>query len=231
MTGAPMIYLARALMQSVGCAQDMRIKATISELLSRRMTRMNQLKKQIIFLLLISMLGILPSVKAQAGRFDGKPTFAEGADLGYFIWRDGNTWHIRWTTRGKMRQFSGSVVSDGGNLKSLKRIDVETERRVLYPGRAPRIVYGPRGRAHVRGGRAPVVVEHKQDKIEKDGDKRIVFLARTDDDIDGFDFKVDDKVVTLSFVLEIDGRSMPQLIEMGNKNQKAESLPLRVRLK
>lgn len=192
---------------------------------------MNQLKKQIIFLLLISMLGLLPSVKAQAEMFEGKPTFAEGADLGYFIWREGDTWHVRWTTRGKMRQFSGSVVSDGGKLKSLKRIDVESEQRVLYPSRAPRVVYGPRGRAHVRGGRAPVVVERKQDKIEKEGDNRIVFLARTDDDIDGFDFKVDDKVASLSFSLEIDGRQVPQLIETGKRNQKAESLPLRVRLK
>jgi hypothetical protein len=216
---------------SVRRSQDARIRAIISELLSRRMTLMNQLKKQIVFLLLMSMLGILPSVKAQTEMFDGKPTFAEGTDLGYFIWREGDTWHIRWTTKGKMRQFSGAVVSDGGKLKSLKRIDVESERSVLYPGRAPRVVYGPRGRAHVRGGRAPVVVEHKQDKIEKDGDNKIVFLARTNDDIDGFDFKVDDKVVSLSFMLEVDGRQMPQLVEMGNKNQKAESLPLRVRLK
>jgi hypothetical protein len=191
---------------------------------------MYQLKKQIIFLLLISMLGLLPSVMAQAEMFEGKPTFAEGADLGYYIWRDGDTWRIRWTTRGQMRRFSGSVVSEGGELKSLKRIDLESERRVLYPGRAPRVVYGPRGRARVRGGRAPVVVEREQDKIEKDGDNRIVFLARTNDDIDGFDFKVDKKVRLLRFVLEIDGRQVPQWVEMGKNNQKARSLPLIARL-
>ena len=39
------------------------------------------------------------------------------------------------------------LTFEGGKLKSLKRIDVESERRVLYPGRAPQIVYGPRGRA------------------------------------------------------------------------------------
>jgi hypothetical protein len=191
---------------------------------------MHQLKKQIIFLLLISMLGLLPSVMAQAKMFEGKPTFAEGVELGYYVWREGNTWHVRWTTMGQLRRFTGSVVSEGGELKSLKRIDVESERRVLYPGRSPRVVYGPRGRAHVRGGRGPVVVERQQDKIEKDGDHRIVFLARTNDDIDGFDFKVDEKVVALRFVLEIDGRQMPQRVEIGKNNQKAGNLPLMVRL-
>jgi hypothetical protein len=191
---------------------------------------MNQFKKQIFFLLLVSMLVLSPTVSAQSEMFNGKPTFSEGQDLGYFVWKDGNTWHVRWTTRGQMRRFTGSVVAEGGELKSLKRIDVEAERRVLYPGRAPRVVYGPRGRAHVRRGRAPVVVEREQDKIEKDGDNRIVFLARTNDDIDGFDFKVDEKVRTLRFVFEIDGRQMAQWVEVGKNNQKAASIPLIVRL-
>jgi hypothetical protein len=191
---------------------------------------MNQLKRLSIFLLLISLPGLSPSVKAQAVMFEGKPIFAEGADLGYYIWRDGDTWRMRWTTKGQMRRFSGSVVSEGGELKSLKRIDVETERRVLYPGRGPRVVYGPRGRARVGRGRAPVIVERNQDKIEKDGDNRIVFIARTNDDIDGFDFKVDKKVKSLRFVLEIDGQQLPQRVEIGKNNQKAQSLPLVVRL-
>lgn len=192
---------------------------------------MNHLRKPIILLLVVSILGISPCVKAQTAMFDGKPTFAEGTALGYFVWREGDAWHVRWTTKGKMRQFSGTVVSEGGKLKSFKRIDVESERRVLYPGRAPQVVYGPRGRPHVRGGRAPVVIERTQDKIEKDGDHKIVFLARTNDDIDGFDFKVDDKAISLTFVLDIDGMKRPQLVETGKNNQKAESLPLRVRLK
>jgi hypothetical protein len=190
----------------------------------------NRLKKQTILLLLVSMLGLSPSLMAQAERFEGKPAFAEGVDLSYYIWREGDTWHVRWTTRGQMRRFSGSVFAEGGELNSLKRVDVESERRVLYPGRPPRVVYGPRGRAHVRRGRGPVVAERTQDKIEKDGDRRIVFLARTDDDIDGFNFKVDENVRALRFVLEIDGRQSPQWIEMGRNNRKPESLPLLVRL-
>jgi hypothetical protein len=183
-----------------------------------------------LFSLLLSALVLPASALAQADLFDGKPTFAKGGDLSYYIWREGSKWHVRWTTKGKLRRFSGSVLAEGGKLKSLDRVDVETERRVLYPGRAPHVVYGPRGRAHVRGGRAPVVVERKQDKIEKDGDHRIVFVAETNDDIDGFSFTADEKVSALRFVLEIDGRFVPQFVEVGRNNRKAPNLPLVVRL-
>ena len=168
---------------------------------------------------------------AQTEIYDGRPSFSEGVDLGYYVWRDGDTWRVRWTTKGQMRHFSGAVTAEGGELKSLKRIDVESESRVLYPGRSRRVVVGPRGKARVVGGRAPVVATREQDKSEKDGDHRIGFSARTNDDLDGFDFKVDDKVTSLRFVLNIDNRAMPILIELGRNNQKAGTLPLVVRLR
>jgi hypothetical protein len=185
--------------------------------------------------LVVALLFILASAVAQTafgqGKvFDGKPAFAEGAELGYYLWRDGETWKVRWTTMGRLRTFSGSVESVGGKLKSLKRIDVESERKVLYPGRAPAVWVGPRGGVHRQGGRAPVVVEKKQDKIDKDGDYRIIFLARTNNDIDGFDFKVGDGATSLRFVLEIDGQPHPRQVEIGPNNIKAQSLPLMVRL-
>ena len=178
----------------------------------------------------VLLFALSPCVLAQGNKFDGRPVFAEGVDLGYYLWRDGDTWKLRWTTKGNMRTFSGAVDSVGGKLKSLKRIDVESERKVLYPGRAPAVWVGPRGRVHARGGRAPVVVENKQDKIDKDGDYRIVFTARTNNDIDGFDFKLGDGVTSLRFVLDIDGRSMPRLVEIGAGNVKALRLPLIVTL-
>jgi hypothetical protein len=183
-------------------------------------------------LLLLPLLLAAGPARAQAPDvFDGRPAFAEGVELGYYVWREDDTWHVRWTTLGVLRRFTGSVTGDGGDLKSLKRIDVEAERKVIYAGRGPRVVVGPRGRAHVAPGRAPVVVSREQDRIEKEGDNRIVFLARTDDDIDGFDFKVDDKVTALRFVLQIDGRPHPNLVELGRANRKAGSLPLLVRLR
>lgn len=183
------------------------------------------------FLLVLGLAVAAPPLVAQAEIFDGRPTFSEGVELGYYAWREGDTWRVRWTTRGQMRHFSGAVTAEGGELKSLKRIDVESESRVLYPGRPRRVVVGPRGRTRVVGGRAPVVVTHQQDKIEKDGDNRIVFSARTTDDLDGFDFKVEDKATSLRFVLNIDNRAMPNLVELGQSNQKAKELPLVVQLR
>jgi len=176
----------------------------------------------------------LAAASAQADRFDGRPAFAEDTELGYYIWRDvgsdSNTWHLRWTTKGMLRRFQGSVIAEAGKLKSLKRIDVETERRVLYPGRGPHVVRGPLGRPHVVPGRGPVVVAKEQDKIEKDGDDAIRWFTRTDD-VDGFDFKVDDKVQSLRFVLNIEGTPRPLLVETGRDNRKPGVLPLVVRLR
>jgi hypothetical protein len=183
--------------------------------------------------LLLSSLLVAPLASAQApvGAFEGRPFFSEGADLGYYLWKDGDTWRLRWTTKGAMRHFAGSVTAEGGKLKSLKRVDVETERRVLYPGRPGHLGVGPRGHVRVMGGRAPVVVSRDQDKIEKDGDNRIVFSARTDDDIDGFDFKVDDHVTDLRFQLEIDGKQFPNLVQFGKDNQKAAGIPFSIRIR
>lgn len=191
---------------------------------------MKQLKKQIMVFLSVSLLSFTPSVLAQGDMFEGRPAFSEGAELGYYIWKEGDTWKLRWTTMGPQRKFTGSVVATGGELHDLKRIDVEEERRVLYPGRAPHVWVGPRGRTHVGGGRRPVVVERKQDHIKKDGDHTIVFAALTGNDIDGFNFKPDKKVTSLRFVLEINGRRMPQHVEIGKTNQKARALPLEVQL-
>lgn len=171
------------------------------------------------------------SAVAQPAMYDGRPTFSEGVDLGYYIWRDGERWHVRWTTKGVMRRFTGSVVADEGDLKSLKRIDVESESRVLYPGRARHVVVGPRGRARVVRGRAPVVVTKDQDKIEKEGDNRIIFNAVTNNDIDGFDFSVEEKTSELRFALQIDGKPTPNLVEVGKNNEKPRDLPLVVHLK
>jgi len=191
---------------------------------------MNRLKLLAVVFLSVLLLTVSPSVLGQADKFEGRPAFAEGIDLSYYIWREGDKWLVRWTTKGPNRKFTGSVVSEGGELHDLKRIDLDEERRVLYPGRAPHVAVGPRGRVYRRGGQAPVVVERKQDRIEKDGDHRIVFAAITSNDIDGFNFKVDKKVTTLRFVLEINGRQMPQKVEFGKDNQKPSALPLVVRI-
>ena len=164
--------------------------------------------------------------------FEGKPDFAEGTETAYFVWRDGDEWRVRWTTDGTMHRFNGSVMAEGGKLKSLKRIDVESQSKVISPGAPTRVIYGPRGRVvGVRNGSGPVVVNRTQDRIEKDGDHRIHFISNNDGDIDGFNFKVDKKVTSLKFAFEIDGKPSPLRIKVGKSSSKPLGDPFVVPLK
>lgn len=189
------------------------------------------MRKTLWAVLAVGMLGAGRLAAADAARFDGRPAFTEGSDRGYFVWRDGDTWHVRWTTQGVQRRFTGNVAAEGGELKSLKRIDVEEESRVVAAGRPGHAWRGPRGRLHVRPGRGPVVAERVQDKIEKDGDRRIYWISRTDADIDGFDFKIDQDVTHLRFTLEMDGESRAALVEIGRANGRPEHNPFGVDLR
>jgi hypothetical protein len=165
-------------------------------------------------------------------RLGGRPKFSEGKALGYFVWKDGDTWKLRWMTFGAEHRFSGSIRVEGGAIQSLKRIDVDTERKVIRPGRAPRIVRGPRGRVLGRvGGRAPVVASREEDRIEQETEQLIRFITRTDDDLDGLDFKVTETTGLLRFVLEIDGVPRPPEVEVGRDNFRPNENPLVVRLR
>lgn len=179
--------------------------------------------------LVVAALGSATALQAAtaAARFDGKPAFKEGKALGYFVWRDGDTWKVRWTTFGAEHRFTGAVFVEGGELQSFKRIDVDAERRVVRPGRPARVVRGPRGRVRaVAPGQAPVVASRDEDHINQENEHEIRFLARTDDDIDGFDFKVGDRTDRIRFRLEIDGRMKSEEIEVGARNFHPEEDPL-----
>jgi len=184
----------------------------------------------VLCLLLISGTGTLRAIE-KASQLDGKPSFSQGYDVGYFVWKEGETWKVRWTTKGQQRHFTGNVIADSGKLKSLKRIDVEKASKVVRRGRPARVVRGPRGRARVRRGRGPVVVTKTQDKIEKDGDRKIWFDSKTDADIDGFDFKPDKNVETLRFALKMGGESRIGLIHLGKDNKRPTRTPFTVLLK
>ena len=158
----------------------------------------------------------------------GRPEFKEGKALGYFVWKDGDTWKVRWTTFGAEHRFNGRVTLEGGSLSDFHRVDPDTERRVVRPGRAAR--RGPRGRVIVPG-RAPVVASRQEDHIEQETERIIRFSARTDDDIDGFDFKVTGATDQLRFVLEIDGKARPQEVEVGRENLVPNENPLVIRLR
>ncbi|MEW6322092.1 MAG: hypothetical protein AB1635_13520 [Acidobacteriota bacterium] len=168
---------------------------------------------------------------APDARFDGRPVFGEGFDLGYYIWRDGDEWHVRWTTRGRTHLFSGQVTAEGGDLEDLDRVDLERESRLVRTGSRPVLVRGPRGRLHYERRPTASVVTRAEDVVERVGDRIIRFQAKTDADIDGFDFEVDDDVHTLRFLLQIDGQTRPVAVEAGRHNARIADAPLVVRLR
>src|SRR5262245_51074662 len=66
------------------------------------------------------VVGLTPRLLAETpvGQFNGRPKFDEGKALGYFIWRDDDTWKVRWTTFGAERRFNGRVTLEGGEFRS-----------------------------------------------------------------------------------------------------------------
>jgi hypothetical protein len=163
--------------------------------------------------------------------FEGKPSISAEFRGGYLIWREGRTWHVRWTTAGETRRFTGIVTAAGGELDSLKRIDVEKTRKLVRPDSGPMVVYGPTGRPRVIRGRPPVVDERVEDKIDKVDKRTIRFSSRTALDTDGFDFKVSDKAESLTFDLALGGRSRPTDIFIGANGVHPATNPVVVDLK
>ena len=167
---------------------------------------------------LLALITSTASAQTLAARFDGRPEFKEGK--------------VRWTTFGAEHGFNGRIVLEGGEIKSFKRIDVDEERKVLRPGAPTRVVRGPAGRVRsVRPGRPPVVAERTEDKIEQEDEHTLRWLTRTDDDIDGIDFKVTESTVVIRFNLMIDGEARPAEVEVGKENFKPNENPVRARLK
>ena len=181
-------------------------------------------------------LAVLPvpasPVQTNEARFVGKPEFSSGDALGYFIWKDGDTWKVRWTTFGSAHRFSGRVVIEGGEVRDFKRVDVDVERKVIAPGRPARVVRGPRGRVvGTQRGRAPVVATRTEDRIAQENEQLIVFNSQTDDDLDGFDFKVTASTTVIRLNLELDGQPRPAEVEVGKNNFKPNENPVVIRLR
>jgi hypothetical protein len=185
----------------------------------------------LIPLLVTALFAAVPSAQTNEARFAGKPKFSEGDALGYFIWKDGDTWKVRWTTFGAEHRFSGRVTTEGGQIRSLKRVDVDEERKVIAPGRPARVVRGPGGRVRaVQPGRRAVVATREEDHINQETEQLIRFQTRTDDDLDGFDFRVTESTTVIRLVLEIDGKPHPLEVETGRDNFKPNETPVVIRL-
>jgi hypothetical protein len=43
----------------------------------------------------------------------GKPSYSPGQELGFFIWKDGDGWHLRWVSHGSTAYLYGKITSNG----------------------------------------------------------------------------------------------------------------------
>jgi hypothetical protein len=68
-------------------------------------------------------------------------------------------------------------------------------------------------------------VEKTQDHVVMNGDRMIRFDTKTDDDLGGFDFKTENEVKALRFVLRINGQPVPKMIEVGRNNARPAGNP------
>jgi hypothetical protein len=76
-----------------------------------------------------------------------------------------------------------------------------------------------------------VVASREEDRIEQETERLIRFVTRTDDDVDGLDFRVTNDTEVIRFLLEIDGVPRPAEIEVGRDNFTPNEDPLVVRLR
>jgi hypothetical protein len=191
------------------------------------------MKTRLLITLGILALSIpLAAFDVNAARFSGKPKFDEGNALGYFIWVDGDTWKLRWTTFGAAHKFTGRVTLDNGQFTKFKRIDVDTERKLIAPGRPGRVVRGPRGRVvGVAGGKPAVVGTKTEDVIMQETERLIRFDTETNDDLDGLEFEISRDATLIRFMLQIEGKPVPQEVEIGKDNFKPNQMPLVVRIR
>jgi hypothetical protein len=124
----------------------------------------------------------------------GEPRGYDGLPDGptYFLWRDGDVWHLRTKTRKLARQFSGTVKVRGGTLKLQDHAGLERNRkrrRVVDIGRV------------------------------NDLNNKIDFKFRTMGREDGFDFKVSKTATAVEFDLKLDGYEHRGNIRIGRAGQ------------
>lgn len=60
----------------------------------------------------------------------GMPIYHAGKKLGYFLWKEGDVWKLRWSSDQTERKFKGSLKSDG-NIEIFKKYNIEKGDRLL----------------------------------------------------------------------------------------------------
>ena len=171
----------------------------------------------LVFVTAIFMAATAFGDDVPAARFDGSPKFSAGRSQGYFIWKDGTTWKLRWTTLGTEHRFSGEILVEGGRVLSMKRFVPEPERRPSWRVSEP--------------SRRTTGRPRDDDRIEKENESTIRFRARTAGDADGVDFTVTQAAREIRFILQIDGKSEKLDVTIGRSNFQPKILPVVAQLR
>jgi len=159
--------------------------------------------------------------------FDGRPAFSGKELPAYYIWRDGNRWHVRWSSLTRVRYFTGSILADSSSLSDLRKVDPYREYTVMYPQREKLLTV-------TLGDRHPAGLANDESfsrNIRMKGKQMIVFSSNINDGVDGFDFTTTEGVHTLTFDLMIEGKPALGIVYVGSEGTAPNSLPLVVAVK
>lgn len=55
---------------------------------------------------------------------EGKPDYSVGVDRGFYLWREGDQWQLRWTGNGTDQNFGGEILSEEG-ITSIAPVQLE----------------------------------------------------------------------------------------------------------
>lgn len=131
---------------------------------------------------------------------DGEPDRGFiAAEEGYYLWRDGNSWHIVANKKfrsipidGDVPLFSGRIHVENGIISHLRRSETTRQHDVRLRGRD------------------------------------ITFEFEPLDDREGFSFRVQPRGVKycISFDLRVNGAFVPELVHLGNTMHRPKILPL-----
>jgi hypothetical protein len=141
---------------------------------------------RICVLLLAASTGLSPAARADDLKLDGKPDGVAGNQTKrYYVWRDKDGVHLRFTTEGVKHRFSGEIKTTAGSF--LKPTGIEDG-------------------AEAKDGEWWTLSEKGQVlKFDRDTRKTL----------DGLDFRLGNRVREIEFVLKIDGEELPARIFVG----------------
>jgi hypothetical protein len=159
--------------------------------------------------------------------FEGQPRFDQG-DASYYVWHESGKWHVRWVASERGHDFKGVVAAQGGAFTYMRQNDSDKEAMMYLSSQLRLTVSNDRADP---GMRLPPPLSVNSAIIRQEGTDRIVFDARTTNNIGGFDFVPDDSVSVMQLDLQFDKKSVPGLVRLGRKAQKATELPLAIALR